>query len=217
MRLPGEHLLGKGFFAQQDAVQLDPFHPCQRAALVARTLNQHRNAEPFQLLLHLRGVVDHGIFHRKAAFCGQDALIVRGAVLARVDNAPGLHGLLSLVQIPALGTGAGKGNAVQRVQMKEQVHGRGGHQIDVLHRLLQNSHALWYGAQSGGALRPDKKLCLCVRDGQQGRAVCIAVGGELGGVVQRVGVVKHQLVRIGGCSGRGCAACKHQRGGRQSL
>ena len=162
-------------------------------------------------------MVDHGVFHRKAAFCGQDALVVRGAVLARVGNAPGLHGLLCLVQIPALGAGTGKGNAVQRVQMEEQVHGRGGHQIDVLHRLLQYSHSLGYGVQGGSALRPDKELCLCVRDGQQGRAVRIAVGGKLGGVVQRVGVVKNQLVRIGGCSGRGRAACKHQRGGRQSL
>ena len=101
--------------------------------------------------------------------------------------------------------------------MKEQVHSRGGHQIDVLHRLLQNSHALWHGAQGGSTLRPDKELCLCVRDSQQGRAVRIAVGGKLGGVVQRVGVVKNQLVRIGGCSGRGRAACKHQRGGGQSL
>ena len=45
--LLGENLLGKGFFAQQDAVQFDPFHPCQRAALVAGALHQHRNAEPF--------------------------------------------------------------------------------------------------------------------------------------------------------------------------
>ena len=136
LRLLRKNLLGKGFFAQQDTVQFDPFHPCQRAALVAGALHQHRNAEPFQLLLYLRGVVDHGIFHRKAAFCGQDAFVVRGAVLACVGDAPGLHGLLCLVQIPALGAGAGKGNAVQRVQMEEQVHGRGGHQIDVLHRLL---------------------------------------------------------------------------------
>ena len=119
LRLPGEHLLGKSFFAQQDTVQFDPFHPCQRAALVAGALHQHRNAEPFQLLLYLRGVVDHGVFHRKAAFCGQDALVVRGAVLACVGDAPGLHSLLCLIQIPALGAGAGKGNAVQRVQMEK--------------------------------------------------------------------------------------------------
>ena len=162
-------------------------------------------------------MVDHGVFHRKAAFCGQDALVVRGAVLARVGDAPGLHGLLCLVQIPALGAGAGKGNAVQRVQMEEQVHGRGRYQIDILHRLLQHGHPGRHGAQSGSALRPDKELCLCVRDSQQGRAVRVAVGGKLGGVVQRVGVVKHQLVRIGGCGGCGGAACKHQRGGRQSL
>ena len=47
--LLGENLLGKGFFAQQDAIQLDPLHPRQRAALVAGTLYQHRNAEPLQL------------------------------------------------------------------------------------------------------------------------------------------------------------------------
>ena len=162
-------------------------------------------------------MVDHGVFHRKAAFCGQDAFVVRGAVLACVGDAPGLHGLLCLVQIPALGAGAGKGNAVQRVQMKEQVHSRGGHQIDVLHRLLQHGHPGRHSAQSGSALRTDKKLCLCVRDGQQGRAVCIAVGGKLGSVVQRVGVVKHQLVRIGGCGGCGSAAGKRQRGGGQGL
>ena len=31
--------------------------------------------------------------------------------------------------------------------------------------------------------------------------ICIAVGGKLGGIVQRVGVVKNQLVCIGGCGG----------------
>ena len=89
--------------------------------------------------------------------------------------------------------------------------------IELVKLLLQNGHALGHSAQGGSAFRPDKELYLCVRDGQQGRAVRIAVGGKLGGVVQRVGVVKHQLVRIGGCSGRGRAACKHQRGGGQSL
>ena len=47
LRLLRKNLLGKGFLAQQDAVQLDPFHPRQRAALVAGALHQHRNAEPF--------------------------------------------------------------------------------------------------------------------------------------------------------------------------
>ena len=162
-------------------------------------------------------MVDHGVLDGKAAIRGKDLLVVRGAVFARIGNAPVQHGLPGLVQIPALGAGAAQSDAVQCVQCKEQVHHRGGHQIEVLHRLLQNGHALGHSAQGGSAFRPDKELCLCVRDGQQGRAVRIAVGGKLGGVVQRVGVVKHQLVRIGRCSRRGSAACKRQHRGGQCL
>ena len=68
--LRGEQLLGQLFFAQQDAPEFDPLHPGEGAALVAGAFHQRRNAEPFQLLLDLRGVEDHGVLNGEAAIGG---------------------------------------------------------------------------------------------------------------------------------------------------
>ena len=82
-------MLGLLGSAQQDAVQLDPFHPGQRVTLVARALDEDRHAEFFKLLLHLGRVVDHCVLDGKAAVGGQDRLVIGRAVLARVgDLAP---------------------------------------------------------------------------------------------------------------------------------
>ena len=68
--LCGEHLLGQLLFAQQDAPEFDPLHPGEGAALVAGAFHQRRDAEPFQLLLDLRGVEDHGVLNGEAAIGG---------------------------------------------------------------------------------------------------------------------------------------------------
>ena len=134
------HLLAEDLFRhlsliQQDAVELEPLHPGQRAALVARALHEDRYAELFQLLLDLGVVEHHGVLDGEGAAGGKDALIVRGAVLARVGDAALLHGLSGLFHIPALGLRAGEGDAVQSVQMNEEVHHRGGDEINMIQRL----------------------------------------------------------------------------------
>ena len=86
--LIGEDALGLLGFAQQQADAFDPLHPGQRAALVARALHEDGHAEFFQLLLDLGGVVDHGVLDGKAAVRSEDALVIRGAVLARIGDLP---------------------------------------------------------------------------------------------------------------------------------
>ena len=138
-------------------------------------------------------MVDHGVLDGKAAIRGKDLLVVRGAVFARIGNAPVQHGLLGLVQIPALGAGAAQGDAVQCVQCKEQVHHRGGHQIEVLQRLTQHGHAVRYIGRNGSPLRHHKELCPVGRDGEQGIAALVFCSRELLCVVQCSSPGRYQL------------------------
>ena len=150
---------------------------------------------------------DHRVLNGKAAVGSEDLLIVRGAVLARVGDAPGLHGGSGFVEMPAGSLGAGEGDAVQRIQMEEQVHHRGGDEIDILHRLAQGRDPGGQAVHLGGIFRQDEELFPRPGQGQQGRAAFVAVGGELPGVVQRIGVVEHQRFRVG----RGCLLCRTAR------
>ena len=134
--------LGRLLPVEQSAVQLHPLHPAQGVALVAGPLHQHRDAQPLQLFLHLRVVVDHGGGEGQAAALGLDELIVRGAVLAGVGHAPVLHGLTGLGDVPALGLGARQGDRVHHLQLPEAVHGGGGLEVDILQGLAENSHIL---------------------------------------------------------------------------
>ena len=86
--LIGEDALGLLGFAQQQADAFDPLHPGQRAALVAGALHKDGHAKFFQLLLDLGGVVDHSVLDGKAAVRSEDALVIRGAVLARIGDLP---------------------------------------------------------------------------------------------------------------------------------
>ena len=133
-------LLGFVGLAQQHAVQLDPFHPRQRAALVARTLDQHRHAEFFQLFLDLGRVVDHRVFDGKAAVCRQNRFIIGRAVLARIGDLPAFHCRFGFVQIPVFGARAGKCHGIQPAQADDGVHRRGRDQINILNRLLQHGN-----------------------------------------------------------------------------
>ena len=204
LHLPGEFLFRQLLFPQQDAPELEPFQPGQRAALIAGALHQHRDAKPFQLLLDLRGVVDHGVLDGKAAVGRKDLFIVRGAVLARIGNAPGLHGGSGLIQIPALRLGTGKSHTVQPIQREEQVHHRGGDKVDVPDGLTQHRHALGQAFHLSGILRGHKELLPRFGQGQHGIAALIAVGSKLCGVIQRTGMVKDQFFCAGGrCLGGG--------------
>ena len=60
--------------------------------------------------------------------------------------------------MPAGGLGAGEGDAVQRVQMEEQVHHRGGDEIDILHRLAQGRDSGGQAVHLGGIFRQDEEL-----------------------------------------------------------
>ena len=111
-----------------------------------------------QLLLDVRGVQDHGVLNGKAAPRGKDLLVVRCAVLARVGDAPVLHGLFCFGQIPALGLGAGERDTVQRVQMQDQVHHRGGDEIEVVQRLTQYGHVGRQVVHLGGIFRYNEKF-----------------------------------------------------------
>ena len=84
----------------------------------------------------------HGVLDGEGAAGGKDALIVRGAVLARVGDAALLHGLFGLFHIPTIGLRAGEGDAVQGVQMDEEVHHRGGDEINIIQRLAQHHNVL---------------------------------------------------------------------------
>ena len=158
----------------------------------------------------------HGVLDGEGAASGKDALIVRGAVLARVGDAALLHGLSGLFHIPALGLRAGEGDAVQGVQMDEEVHHRGGDEINMIQRLAQQNDVLGQVVHLGGPFRDDEEPP-GVRDVDHHIAALIAVGGKLGGIVQRIAVVEHE----GCCIGRGGlvlpAARKGEGGGRQGF
>ena len=158
----------------------------------------------------------HGVLDGEGAAGGKDALIVRGAVLARVGDAALLHGLFGLFHIPALGLRAGEGDAVQGVQMDEEVHHRGGDEINMIQRLAQQNDVLGQVVHLGGPLGDDEEPP-GVRDVDHHIAALIAVGGKLGGIVQRIAVVEHE----GCCIGRGGlvlpAARKGEGGGRQGF
>ena len=139
---------------------------------------------------------DHGVLDGEAAPGSKDPLIVRGAVLAGVGDAALLHSLLGLLHIPALGLGAGEGDAVQCIQMDEEVHHRGGDEVDVVQRLAERDNI---GGQVIHLCRVlgDHEESAAVRDVHQHISPLIAVGGELSRVVQRIAAVEHERGRIG--------------------
>ena len=67
----------------EHAVQLDPLHAAEGIAFVARALDEHGDAEPFELFLDLGRVVDHRGLEREVAVRVADGFIVRGAVSCR--------------------------------------------------------------------------------------------------------------------------------------
>ena len=129
-------LLGLVSLAQQHAVQLDPLHPGQGAALVAGALHQHRHPEFFQLFLHFGRVVDHRVFDGQAAVGGKNRLIIGRTVLARVGDLAVFHGGFGCIQIPVIGLRAGKRHRIQPIDTDDGVHGGGGHEVNTLDRLL---------------------------------------------------------------------------------
>ena len=169
----------------------------------------------FQLFLYLRRVQDHGILNGKAAARCQDLLVIRGAVLAGVGDFSLFHGLLHLGQIPALGLGAGKGHAVQCIQMQKQIHHRGGDQINILHRLAQHSHISRQTVHLRSIFRHNKEPCIRLRDGQHGIAALIAVRCELPRIVQLVMMGENKTFRIGRLSLATAAGQRQRHSGDQ--
>ena len=151
----------------------------------------------FQLLLDLRGVVDHGVFNGKAAVGSQDALVVRRTVLARIGDLARLHGGFGLVEIPAIGPGAGKSDGIQRVQVDEVIHHGAGHEVNIFQRLAQLHGSLREDGKLRRSLGPDKELVPRFRDREQNGAVGINIRRELPGIIQRVSVVQHKGIRGG--------------------
>ena len=185
-RLHRRHFLVKNagglfFLAQQRSIQLDPLHAAQRVRFIAGVIHQHRNAQALQLLLNLRIVVDHGGFHCKAALLGQNQLVIRGVVFARVENVPCLHGLLRLRQIPAALFGAGQPDDIQPVQRPEQIHGCSGGQINVLDGLLQNRD---FFGHPGRDLCPllHQKVLPVLRNGDSAQPVSAVLNFKLFGI-----------------------------------
>ena len=169
-----------------------------------------------QLLLHFGGVQDHGVLDGKTAVRGQNLFVVRGTVLACIGDAAHFHGLLCFGQIPAFGPGTGEGHAVQRVQMQNQVHHRGGDKVDVLHRLTQHGHVGGQVVHFGGILRHHEKFLPGIRDAHHGIAALIAVRRELLCIVQLVMMRENKTF----CIRRlrlAAAAGKHQRCRRNEL
>ena len=97
--------------------------------------------------------------------------------------------------------------------MEEQVHHRRGDEVDVLDGLAQNGHPFGQVVHLGGILGHHEELRPGIRYSQQNGAVLIAVGGELLGVVQRIGVGEHERLGAGRCGGRGRTAGQGQGGG----
>ena len=164
--------------AQQYTVQLDPFHAAEGVAFVAGTLDQHGHAEPFELLLDLGRVVDHGGFDRKVALLRIEAFIVRGAVFAGVQDIAALHGLPCLGDIPAIRSRAGQADAVQTVHRTEQIHSGGGNQIDAVERLPQDDRAVIQPVRDilpGG----DDQIPAAIRNVDTGVPVFVIADGKL--------------------------------------
>ena len=149
-----------------------------------------------QLLLHFGGVQNHGVLDGKTAVRGQNLFVVRGTVLACIGDAARFHGLLCFGQIPSLGLGAGEGDAVQCVQMQDQVHHRGGDKIDVLHRLAQHGHVGGQAVHLGRILRHHEEFLPGIRDAHHGIAAFVAVRRELLCIVQLVMVGENKTFCI---------------------
>ena len=169
----------------------------------------------FQLFLYLRRVQDHGILNGKAAARCQDLLVIRGAVLACIRDFSLFHGLLHRGQIPALGLGAGKGHAVQCIQMQKQIHHRGGDQINILHRLAQHSHVSGQAVHLRSIFRHNKEPRIRLRNGQHSIAALIAVRCELLRIVQLVMMGENKTFRISRLSLAAAAGQRQRRSGDQ--
>lgn len=80
----------------------------------------------------------------------KNRLVIRGAVLARVDNLPLFHGGAGSVEIPVFGLRAGECHRPQPTNADDGVHGGGRNEVDILDRLLQNDNvAVQFGGHSG--------------------------------------------------------------------
>ena len=162
----------------------------------------------FQLLLDLRGVVDHGVFNGKAAVGSQDALVVRRTVLARIGDLARLHGGFGLVEIPAIGPGAGKSDGIQRVQVDEVIHNGAGHEVNIFQRLAQLHGSLREDGKLRRSLGPDKELVPRFREVQHkgircGRGLLLpAAAGRQGQGSRREGFEELTSVDLHGISSR---------------
>ena len=110
--------------------------------LIAGTIHQHRNAQPLNLLYHLRRVVDHGVFHRQVTAGGQDGFVIRCRIFTGVEDFPFLHGLSGLGQIPGGCLLTAELDCIQGIQLAEVIHRSTAHHIDILQRLPQHCHIL---------------------------------------------------------------------------
>lgn len=124
----------------EHAVQLDPFHTAEGIAFVARALDEHGDAEPFELFLDLGRMVDHRGLEREVAVRVADGFIVRGAVFAGVFDIAVCHGLARRIEIPAVGTGAGERDGIERVERNEEIHCARSDEIDAVERLLKHGN-----------------------------------------------------------------------------
>ena len=156
----------------QNAVELDPLGAAQGMGLVAGSVDEHRDAQQLDHLLHLGGVQDHRGFDGQLTALVDHQLVVRLAVLAGEEHVPGLDGGHGVVDVPARRGGAHQADAVQGVQLVEQRHGGGRRQVDVLDGLLQHrdvsvqalghGHGLGHHQEARAVLDVDERVAALV-------------------------------------------------------
>ena len=177
---------------QEDAAKFHPLHPPQGVALVARSLHEDGNAEALQLLLDLRGVVDHGVFQGQVTAFGENELIVRGAVLPGVGHGAVFHRVLGLRDVPVIRLEGGQGHVPDAVQRPEKVHGARGGEIDIVEGLLDDGHLFRHITGNAGPFG-DHETAAAVLDVDAAVALFGIGRRKLGGILQLHGLVKGQV------------------------
>ena len=167
-------------FAQERAVKLDPFGAAQGMGLIAGSVDEHRDPESFKLSFHVGGMADHARLYGQGAVLFEYQLVIRLGVLARVEDISLFHGFARVVDVPAVGVGAGKTDGVKTVQAVEKAHHGSGRKVDVLHRLLQDGYIV---GDLGRDLRSfgDDEETSAVMDGNELQTALVFLDGKLMG------------------------------------
>ena len=162
-------------------------------AFVAGKLHQDGEAQTPELLQHFGCVIDHGVLNDQIAAGAQDGFVIRSRILSGVGDFPLFHRLLGLRKIPGIRLLAAEDDAVQSVQLDKMVHGPGGHQINLVQRLLQNRHRIRYFFRHRHIL-PHHQVGLVLADGQQLIALLAVGHRKTCGIAQWHNLLKQELL-----------------------